>query len=377
LNTKGSKYISNKQQVWTAAVQKRIGLTASMLGSMKSVKMMGLSRTMSTSIQEQRIRELKSAKGYRWLVVGTNMIGMFYDCVAYCEKLVILAAYTPNVFAPVLTFVIYAIQAKISGSNTLSTNQAFTSLAIITSMTGPAAMLAASIPESAACLGCFERIQKFLAAPSWKDSRTSADQPRRRENRVSSSNGGRDIELRHVQADQSQSIAHATVSPEAHAESAIIITNLTARPSLVSEPALVKVDIRLRFSTINVLTGPIGSGKSTLLRAILGELPLDAGSIFVSSNNMAYCAQTPWILNIPIQKSVSGLTRGQAIKEEWYSKVMHACALDKDMLQLADGDQSIPGSRGLNLSGGQKQRVVSAMACTTYTFCGSDDLTIL
>jgi ATP-binding cassette, subfamily C (CFTR/MRP), member 1 len=288
-----------------------------------------------------------------------------------------LAAYTPSIFAPVLTFVIYAIQAKISGSNTLSTNQAFTSLAIITSMTGPAAMLAASIPESAACLGCFERIQKFLVAPSWKDSRTSVNQPRRQENRVSSSNGGRDIELRRVQADQSKSIAHATVSPEAHAESAIIITNLTARPSFVSEPALVKVDIRLRFSAINVLTGPIGSGKSTLLRAILGEIPLDTGSIFVSSNNMAYCAQTPWILNIPIQKSVSGLTRGEAIKEEWYSKVMHACALDKDMLQLADGDQSIPGSRGLTLSGGQKQRVVSAMACTSYTFCGSDDLTIL
>jgi ATP-binding cassette, subfamily C (CFTR/MRP), member 1 len=264
-----------------------------------------------------------------------------------------------------LAFVIYVIQAKISGSNTLSTNQAFTSLAIITSMTGPAAMLAASIPESAACLGCFERIQKFLVAASWKDSRTSTDQSRGREDRVPNSNGGSDIELHCVQTDQSKSIAHATVGPQAHPESAIIITNLTARPSLVSSPALVKVDIRLRLSTINVLTGPIGSGKSTLLRAILGELPLDSGSIFVSSKNMAYCAQTPWILNIPIQKSVSGLTRGQAIQEEWYSKVMYACALDKDMLQLADGDQSIPGSRGLTLSGGQKQRVVSAMACTS------------
>jgi ATP-binding cassette, subfamily C (CFTR/MRP), member 1 len=122
-----------------------------------------------------------------------------------------------------------------------------------------------------------------------------------------------------------------------------------------------QVDIRLRLSTINVLTGPIGSGKSTLLRAILGELPLDTESIFVSSNNMTYCAQTLWTLNIPIEKSVSGLTRGQAIKEEWYSKVMHPCALEKDMLQLTDGDQSIPGRRGLTLSGGQKQRVVSAM----------------
>jgi ATP-binding cassette, subfamily C (CFTR/MRP), member 1 len=56
---------------------------------------------------------------------------------------------------------------------------------------------------------------------------------------------------------------------------------------------------------------------------------------------------------------------------------MHVCALDKDMLQLADGDQGIPGSRGLTLSGGQKQGVVSTMACTSYPFCGSDDLIIL
>jgi ABC-type glutathione transport system ATPase component len=145
-----------------------------------------------------------------------------------------------------------------------------------------------------------------------EDSRTSTDQSRGREDRVSSSNGGSDIELRRVQGDQSKSIVRATVGPQAHAESAIIITNLTARPSLLSRPALVKVDIRLRLSTINVLTGPIGSGKSTLSWAIFGELPLDTGSIFVSSNNMAHCAQTPWILNIPIQKSVSGLTRGQS-----------------------------------------------------------------
>lgn len=33
---------------------------------------------MSKSIQDQRVRELDSAKGYRWTVLGTNMIGKYF-----------------------------------------------------------------------------------------------------------------------------------------------------------------------------------------------------------------------------------------------------------------------------------------------------------
>lgn len=42
-----------------------------------------------------------------------------------------------------------------------------------------------------------------------------------------------------------------------------------------------------------------------------------------------------------------------------YREVVKACDLEKDLDQLAQGDSTVIGSKGLALSGGQKQRVVS------------------
>jgi ATP-binding cassette, subfamily C (CFTR/MRP), member 1 len=302
-----------------------------MLGSMKSVKMMGLAGLLSQNIQNQRLKEMKSAKGYRWLVLLTNMTG-----------------YTPQIFAPVLTFVAYEIKAKVQGSSSLSTNQAITSLATITLLTTPASTFLTAIPETGAAIGCFERIQKFLVAPSWEDRQDNLRNPRPSSEPSSPPQMGTNIELNQLHADKQ--------------EFAISIKGLTARPSPTAEPAITDIDLQLKASTTTILTGPVGSGKSTLMKGILGELPFDSGGISVSSTNMAYCSQTPWILNTTIQRNVCGLRACAPINEEWYQSVLYACALDQDLLQLMDGDQSVPGSRGMILSGGQKQRVALARA---------------
>eukprot|EP00965_Chrysotila_dentata_P088721 2928942-Pleurochrysis_carterae.AAC.2 len=49
--------------------------------------------------------------------------------------------------------------------------------------------------------------------------------------------------------------------------------------------------------------------------------------------------------------------------EALYARVISACALEADLLALADGDATEIGERGLNLSGGQKARVALARAC--------------
>ena len=49
-----------------------------------------------------------------------------------------------------------------------------------------------------------------------------------------------------------------------------------------------------------------------------------------------------------------------------YDKVVEACALLSDLTQLAAGDQTEIGERGINLSGGQKQRI--SMARAIYRF---------
>ena len=79
---------------------------------------------------------------------------------------------------------------------------------------------------------------------------------------------------------------------------------------------------------------------------------------------MAYCSQTPWLLNTTIQQNITGLTEQSAVDEQWYRSVVTACALDEDISQFPNGDQSVIGSRGFTLSGGQKQRL--ALARTVY-----------
>eukprot|EP00928_Gymnodinium_smaydae_P020787 TRINITY_DN18039_c0_g1_i2.p1 TRINITY_DN18039_c0_g1~~TRINITY_DN18039_c0_g1_i2.p1 ORF type:complete len:864 (-),score=185.43 TRINITY_DN18039_c0_g1_i2:187-2778(-) len=48
--------------------------------------------------------------------------------------------------------------------------------------------------------------------------------------------------------------------------------------------------------------------------------------------------------------------------EEWYDKVLQACALKEDLKQFEHGDRTEIGERGITISGGQKQRVAIARA---------------
>lgn len=66
-----------RQKIWAAAVQKRIAVTSSILGSMRSVKMMGLGHEMTATIQGQRIRELNMQASFRWLIVWMNIMGTY------------------------------------------------------------------------------------------------------------------------------------------------------------------------------------------------------------------------------------------------------------------------------------------------------------
>jgi hypothetical protein len=74
------------------------------VGSIKSVKMMGLAGILSQSIQNQRVKEMNSAGGFRWMFLFTNMID-----------------YIPQIFAPVSTFVAFEARSRIQGSSSLST----------------------------------------------------------------------------------------------------------------------------------------------------------------------------------------------------------------------------------------------------------------
>jgi ATP-binding cassette subfamily C (CFTR/MRP) protein 1 len=75
----------------------------------------------------------------------------------------------------------------------------------------------------------------------------------------------------------------------------------------------------------------------------------------VSSTEVAFCDQTPWLVNGTVQKNILGYSNFDGL---WYNSVIHACGLEEDISNLPLGDQSLIGSKGIMLSGGQKQRIV-------------------
>jgi ATP-binding cassette, subfamily C (CFTR/MRP), member 4 len=66
---------------------------------------------------------------------------------------------------------------------------------------------------------------------------------------------------------------------------------------------------------------------------------------------MAYAAQDPWMMDGTVRDSVCmGLPHGQ----DFYDKVMEACALEEDLQQWSNGDLTWVGDRGVQCSGGQR-----------------------
>ncbi|MEZ0070800.1 ATP-binding cassette domain-containing protein [Planotetraspora sp. GP83] len=69
------------------------------------------------------------------------------------------------------------------------------------------------------------------------------------------------------------------------------------------------VDLRVRRGSFTVVTGAVGSGKTTLVRALLGLVPVDAGTIswngrrvddpgtFLVPDRVAYASQVPRLLS--------------------------------------------------------------------------------
>ncbi|KAH0563429.1 hypothetical protein GP486_002004 [Trichoglossum hirsutum] len=201
-------------------------------------------------------------------------------------------------------------------------------------------------------MGSFDRIQAFLLAASQEDTRHVSDDP-------ISNNSGDGTSGSEVSAEL-QSARLLALS--GLGSLAARLEEVDVRPSASSNPALRGITMAIKRGSKTMVVGPVGSGKSTLLKALLGELPCDRGSISVMTSRIAYCAQTPWLLNTRIRDIICGTSEGSVIDEEWYKIVLNACALDQDLLQFPDGDQSIIGSRGLTLSGGQKQRLALARA---------------
>ncbi|KAK4212261.1 ABC multidrug transporter [Rhypophila decipiens] len=319
MSVRAAGFVTARQKVWLEAIQARINFTVHTLGSMRSVKMLGLSNKFESLIQGMRVTELELSKRFRRL-------SSFNVCLVNL----------PSIFSQFFTFATFAIATKVRGNSFVTVPQAVTALSILSILMEPLGTVLMVIPQAYAALGCFQRIQDFLATESWDDKRLPECPPEEATN-LDKSHDKPDINSDRVV------IHNATVGWRG------------------SSPVIKDISLRIgRDDHLTVILGPVGCGKSTILKAILGEATIFSGSVWVSSKELAYCDQSPWLSNGSVRENiVSGTDDFDAA---WYDTVIHACALHVDLLQLSDGDATNVGSKGVSLSGGQKQRLTLARA---------------
>ncbi|ROW08944.1 hypothetical protein VMCG_02716 [Cytospora schulzeri] len=138
---------------------------------------------------------------------------------------------------------------------------------------------------------------------------------------------------------------------------------------------LLDLNIDFKIGKLNIITGPTGSGKTSLLMGLLGEMTLMGGKIYLPggrsredvpvdpetglAETCAYVAQSAWLVNANIKENI---IFSATPDEKRYRQVIVACALERDLEILDNGDETLVGEKGITLSGGQKQRISLARA---------------
>lgn len=253
------------------------------------------------------------------------------------------AAFSPAVLSPLITFGAYSVVRLVSHESPLSVTKTVASLSILNLMVTPARQLLFAIPLGLQAVGSFERIQKFLQLE---------DKPILMATSSSNDPGENQIREKGPELDSKLPFQGSRHSPAIH------VKNVAFGWEAASPPIISLRDICFARDSFTAITGPIGCGKSTLLKGFLSETASAQEISEVSSEDIAYCGQTPWIHDGTIRDNIVGESELDA---PWYKDVIRSCELDFDLSRMPEGDATMVGSKGQRLSGGQRQRIVRAI----------------
>jgi ABC-type bacteriocin/lantibiotic exporter with double-glycine peptidase domain len=303
-------FIGRAQTVWMAAVQKRVGLTASVISSMKNVKISGLSAPVSQFVQRLRVEELAAGARFRQLYIAAAALGFLSQLIG-----------------PPITFAFT--------QQTLDASTMFTALAFISLLTAPMSAIFEGVPTLISALACLRRIQAFLECETRQDYRMILSERRKMSEKTS-------------------------VAPDP-ATIPVLAVEHGSFGWTADELVLRNINVQILKSSLTVVVGPVGSGKSTFCKALLGETPISEGSVTANlgRGHVGFCDQTAFLSNGSIRDNIIGFS---PYDSQRYTEVINATALDVDFTTLSQGDRTNVGSDGITLSGGQKQRVSLARA---------------
>lgn len=322
INVKFSRTFGKIQKELLRVTDRRIQKTNEILQSIKIIKYFAWEERFLASLQEVRTEELKTLRR-RFVVLSiasTIWLGF------------------PTIIT-LLTFAFYTVVGK----HELTASVAFSSLSLFNIMRDPMDRLAEMITNVIEAKTSVERVQNFLDEE--ETQKYSQLRGLHRSDPGDPVIGFRDASFAWSDSDTSYDFKLQNL-------------NITFEPEKLS-----------------VIVGPTGSGKTSLLMALLGEMNLLRGKVFLPGSSLldqpiihrstglvesiAYCAQQPWLLNDTVRANI--LFQNKYDKRR-YQQVVKLCALTRDFEILDSGDQTLVGEKGISLSGGQKQRISLARA---------------
>ncbi|KAJ5206864.1 ABC multidrug transporter [Penicillium cf. griseofulvum] len=313
-----SGYMGIRQKLWLEAMQTRIATTVAAIGTMKGVKATGSTDILNSVITKLRTYEIQKSIKFREVLV-----------------MLVTLSYLATTMAPPFAFGTYSILAMIRNTTPLTAATAYTSLTILSLLCQAAATLEGGIPlPGDTC--------------SATDANSSAWPM------TSACSNEEDDEM-----DEEKSVYRPSVSEEIDSSAMISLRKCSAGWDRSSRPVINDVDANVQQGSFVIVIGPVGSGKSSLLHTILGETPHTVGTVIVQDVEVAFCAQTPWLINATLKKNIIGHSE---FDSQWYNTVVKSCALDRDFTQLPGREDTMIGSKGIMLSGGQKGRLALARA---------------
>ncbi|CRG87680.1 hypothetical protein PISL3812_04700 [Talaromyces islandicus] len=311
-----------------AKTDARIHSTNEVLQNIRIIKYFAWERRFKEIVNEKRKEELKALR-YRYIL---------WSCAA-------TVWYGTPILITFTTFVLYTVVEK----KPLSPSIAFPALSMFSLLRVPLDQLADMIAHVQESQVSIERVEKFLNEEETEKY----------------------SQLRNHHHDEPPRIALENATLSWGSKSAI-----DAQDPSGDAFRLINMNVSFKLGALNVIAGPTGSGKTSLLMALLGEMRLLAGRVYlpgVTTNraelpvdpetllteSIAYCAQEAWLVNDTIKENI---VFASPFDTQRYNAVIKACALERDFTILEAGDKTLVGEKGISLSGGQKQRISLARA---------------
>ena len=143
-----------------------------------------------------------------------------------------------------------------------------------------------------------------------------------------------------------------------------------SNPLVTPRPILKKMDFTIPAGSTCAIVGKSGSGKTTALNLISMLYKATSGTIYLDGvdirnldretirSNIAVVSQNPYIFNLSIRDNLR-IVKPDLTDEEMRRVCKMSC-IDDDIMDMAEGYDTITGEGGTGLSGGQKQRLAIA-----------------